>query len=82
MRNTSDADVTNTEHFALPSKATRREFLRRVGVAVAAATGTLRGLCAESLPTWPGPSIDTHIHVYDPTRPQGVPWPPKNIEVL
>ncbi|MBL8233165.1 MAG: amidohydrolase family protein [Bryobacterales bacterium] len=21
--------------------------------------------------------IDTHIHLYDPSRPQGVPWPPK-----
>jgi predicted TIM-barrel fold metal-dependent hydrolase len=24
------------------------------------------------------PIIDTHIHLYDPTRPQGVPWPPKD----
>jgi predicted TIM-barrel fold metal-dependent hydrolase len=23
------------------------------------------------------PIIDTHIHLYDPSRPQGVPWPPK-----
>jgi predicted TIM-barrel fold metal-dependent hydrolase len=23
------------------------------------------------------PIIDTHIHLFDPTRPQGVPWPPK-----
>ncbi len=23
------------------------------------------------------PVIDTHIHLFDPTRPQGVPWPPK-----
>lgn len=22
--------------------------------------------------------IDTHTHFYDPSRPQGVPWPPKN----
>ena len=21
------------------------------------------------------PVIDTHIHLYDPSRPQGVPWP-------
>jgi hypothetical protein len=21
------------------------------------------------------PIIDTHVHLYDPTRPQGVPWP-------
>lgn len=26
--------------------------------------------------------VDTHIHLYDPARPEGVPWPPKNDEVL
>jgi L-fuconolactonase len=26
----------------------------------------------------PIPVIDTHIHLYDPTRPGGVPWPPPN----
>ena len=26
--------------------------------------------------------IDTHTHFYDPTRPQGVPWPPKTDPVL
>ena len=26
--------------------------------------------------------IDTHIHLYDPTRPQGVPWPPKTDPLL
>lgn len=28
------------------------------------------------------PIIDTHIHLFDPTRPQGVPWPNKNNTVL
>ncbi|HEV2416203.1 MAG TPA: amidohydrolase family protein [Terriglobia bacterium] len=28
------------------------------------------------------PIIDTHIHLFDPTRPQGVPWPPKDNKVL
>jgi len=28
------------------------------------------------------PIIDTHIHLFDPTRPQGVPWPDKNNAVL
>ncbi len=23
------------------------------------------------------PILDTHVHLYDPTRPEGVPWPPK-----
>ncbi|MGH9630936.1 MAG: amidohydrolase family protein [Bryobacteraceae bacterium] len=26
--------------------------------------------------------IDTHTHFYDPSRPQGVPWPPKDNAVL
>ena len=28
------------------------------------------------------PIIDTHIHLFDPTRPQGVPWPSKDDKVL
>lgn len=28
------------------------------------------------------PAIDTHIHLYDPTRPEGVPWPPKSDALL
>lgn len=27
-------------------------------------------------------SIDTHTHFYDPTRPQGIPWPSKGDSVL
>ena len=30
----------------------------------------------------PIPIIDTHIHLFDPTRPQGVPWPPKDNAIL
>ena len=30
----------------------------------------------------PGPVVDTHIHLFDPTRPQGVPWPPKDDHIL
>ncbi|MDQ2775216.1 MAG: amidohydrolase family protein [Acidobacteriota bacterium] len=30
----------------------------------------------------PTPIIDTHIHLFDPTRPQGVPWPPKDDAML
>lgn len=32
--------------------------------------------------TAPLPVIDTHIHLFDPTRPQGVPWPPKENATL
>ena len=28
------------------------------------------------------PILDTHIHLFDPSRPQGVPWPNKNNAVL
>ncbi len=28
------------------------------------------------------PIIDTHIHLFDPTRPEGVPWPDKNNATL
>lgn len=30
----------------------------------------------------PIPIIDTHIHLFDPRRPQGVPWPDKDDKVL
>jgi L-fuconolactonase len=26
--------------------------------------------------------IDTHIHIYDPSRPEGVPWPPSDNKLL
>ena len=33
---------------------------------------------------WPVPRgiLDTHTHFYDPTRPEGVPWPPKDDSFL
>ena len=49
----------------------RRTFL-------ASATATLVGAAQPA----PVPIIDTHIHLFDPTRPQGVPWPEKNDAVL
>ncbi len=52
----------------------RREFLSAALAAPLAA------------PLWaadpPIPIIDTHIHLFDPTRPGGVPWPPKENKVL
>jgi predicted TIM-barrel fold metal-dependent hydrolase len=53
---------------------TRRAFLKQ---ATAAA-----GLPAHALAAIPSRIIDTHTHFYDPTRPQGVPWPPKNDPIL
>ncbi len=51
----------------------RRAFL---GVAAAA---TIPNVPAQAASI---PIIDTHIHLFDPTRPQGVPWPDKNDAVL
>ncbi len=31
-----------------------------------------------SAQTTPIPIIDTHIHLFDPRRPQGIPWPPRD----
>jgi len=43
---------------------TRRTFLAAAAVTTAAASG-------DDIPI-----IDTHLHLFDPTRPQGVPYPP------
>lgn len=54
----------------------RREFLRNVPLAVAASSA---GCGTFSRPDgW----IDTHTHFYDPRRPEGVDWPPKDDPIL
>ncbi|HEY3323774.1 MAG TPA: amidohydrolase family protein [Planctomycetota bacterium] len=64
----------------------RRAFLGRAG---GAAAGVLLAVgCNETdsrhSSTAPRPAhfIDTHTHFYDPSRAQGVPWPPKDIPKL
>jgi L-fuconolactonase len=51
----------------------RRTFL----VAAAGMAAAAAGAEAAAIPI-----IDTHIHLFDPTRPQGVPWPEKNDAIL
>jgi L-fuconolactonase len=51
----------------------RREFLI-TSLALAAGCTTA--------PRESGGILDTHTHFYDPTRPQGVPWPPKDDALL
>lgn len=61
----------------IPEPLSRREFVSLLGTAgVAAMSGCV--MPGHRLP----PIIDTHTHFYDPKRPQGVPWPPKNDPVL
>lgn len=55
---------------------TRRELLLSAAAAVLLPR-TGRAAVPHSVPT-----IDTHTHFYDPTRPGGVPWPPKSETLL
>jgi predicted TIM-barrel fold metal-dependent hydrolase len=61
---------------------TRREFLSstiHAGAAALAATN----LMADQAHAADQPlMVDCHTHFYDPTRPEGVPWPGKNDDVL
>jgi L-fuconolactonase len=53
----------------------RRSFLHCTAAAGFAPVAA-PSLCAADAPP-ASRIVDTHIHLYDPTRPQGVPWPPK-----
>jgi L-fuconolactonase len=53
----------------------RRAFLISTAATIAAG-------CATTGPDHEIGIVDTHTHFYDPSRPQGVPWPPKNDPVL
>src|SRR4051812_25742108 len=53
---------------------TRRRFLQ---AAVLGAAATAVSADAGEPNPEPAGVIDTHTHFYDPTRPEGVPWPAK-----
>ncbi len=58
---------------------TRREFI--LSTAAATALGPrFPAYASEKIASIP--AIDTHTHFYDPTRPEGVPWPPKDNPLL
>lgn len=72
---------------AYRGELTRRDWIR--GALVASCSLPLVGgeLLAQDQPVAAGPTageggpsrvVDTHTHFYDPTRPQGVPWPPRD----
>ena len=50
----------------------RRDFITAAAAGAAAMSGPATAAPAKKFPV---PIIDTHVHLYDPTRPQGVPWP-------
>ncbi len=56
---------------------------RRKFLAVSAGASLAAGLQAAGAAQNPAiPIIDTHIHLFDTNRPQGIPWPDKNDKVL
>ncbi|HEV7927366.1 MAG TPA: amidohydrolase family protein [Verrucomicrobiae bacterium] len=64
---------------------TRRQFLATATQAVAGVTLTGWASAAPDQPAGDASSftvIDAHTHFYDPTRPQGVPWPPRDDKLL
>ncbi len=62
----------------------RRELLKTAmyGAAGLAMRGTTEALAQPSQITQPSPIVDAHIHLFDPSRPGGVPWPEKSDTVL
>ena len=58
----------------------RRNFLKSAAGSLAAALST-RWSSAQANEDQPV-AIDAHTHFYDPTRPEGVPWPPKSDSLL
>ena len=69
-------------------KISRRRFIATTALAGVTAKYTLHRAMAVDFPTpivTPAdalPIIDSHIHLYDPFRPQGVPWPGKGKTIL
>ena len=61
----------------------RREILKLAALSAAAAALDITSAALEPLPaTGPIPIIDAHIHLFDPLRPGGVPWPLKTDTLL
>ncbi len=66
------------------NRLTRKSFVRTALAGLAGAVvGSRRGsLAAIELNEPPAGMIDCHTHFYDPTRPEGVPWPGKDDKLL
>src|SRR5436190_12016632 len=53
----------------------RRKFMQAAAMGAAAVGASATDATAQKSSI---PIIDTHVHLYDPTRPQGIPWPNKD----
>jgi predicted TIM-barrel fold metal-dependent hydrolase len=60
----------------------RRDFLQGSALAAVGAGLGMSGCRSTEQPGRADTIIDTHTHFYDPSRPQGVPWPPKDDRLL
>jgi predicted TIM-barrel fold metal-dependent hydrolase len=69
----------------LMTNSDRREFLKSAAMGLAASAIGPSAMPVRAAPAGEpaaGTVIDTHTHFYDPTRPQGVPWPEKGDKLL
>lgn len=71
----------HSEPISPPNALSRRVLLR------SSAAGAVAVMAQATCPIWAAEdeaaaAIDAHTHFYDPTRPQGVPWPNKDDAVL
>lgn len=73
----TDPNVPKNPLDLFEQRQSRRKFLTCTSALMAAAA--LPAAVPPKKPEAKGLQIiDAHIHFYDPTRPQGIPWPPKN----
>jgi L-fuconolactonase len=66
----------------MKTDTSRRTFLQASLAGIVGGALASRGGAARDPIIQPAMIIDTHTHFYDPTRPEGVPWPPKNDPLL
>lgn len=72
----------------METKLHRRQFLGTTLLAAAGLPGAMNRVLAADAPANAAtrapdiPVIDCHIHLYDPFRPQGVPWPGRDSKIL
>lgn len=59
----------------------RRSFVICGGAGMIASSNLCRSVKSQSPPTEPLDVIDCHTHFYDPSRPQGVPWPARGTKL-